>query len=246
MTAEHGRIEGIKWHHRITLPSGITTPGADDSSRKLGRLGLPDRLDGKSVLDIGAWDGYFSFECERRGARRVVAYDDFVWEKTDDGFTGRRGFDLARAAFASRVEPVVGGIYDLAPEKVGGQFDVVLFLGVLYHLRHPMLALERVRQVLAPGGLLIVETQAAHLGERRPSLAFYPGDELSGDPTNWFAPNEAALLGLLRTTGFRDAAIVWRPTFPRRVARAVKLAVSARTPLLRTIGEGRLYAHARG
>jgi tRNA (mo5U34)-methyltransferase len=245
VSANLDRVDAIKWHHRITLPNGVTTPGADDSARKLGRLGLPDRLDGKSVLDIGAWDGYFSFECERRGAR-VVAYDDFVWEKTDEGFTGKRGFDLAHAAFGSRVQAVTGGIYDLAPEKVGGQFDVVLFLGVLYHLKHPMLALERVRQVLAPGGLLILETQAAHLGHRRPSLAFYPGDELSGDPTNWFAPNEAALLGLLHTTGFREAEIVWRPTFPRRLARAIKLAASSRVPLLRTIGEGRLYAHARG
>jgi tRNA (mo5U34)-methyltransferase len=245
MSTDIDRIKAINWHHRITLPNGVTTPGHDDSSKKLGRLGLPDRLDGKSVLDIGAWDGYFSFECERRGAR-VVAYDDFVWEKTDEGFTGKRGFDLAHAAFNSRVEAVTGGIYDLAPEKVGGQFDVVLFLGVLYHLKHPMLALERVREVLAPGGLLILETQAGHLGRRRPSLAFYPDDELNSDSTNWFAPNEAALIGLLRTTGFRDPTIVWRPTLPYRLMRAVKLAASTRAPLLRTMGEGRLYAHARG
>ena len=246
MSTELERIAAIRWHHRITLPSGVTTPGADNSARKLGRLGLPDRLDGRTVLDLGAWDGYFSFECERRGAARVVAYDDFVWEKTDDGFTGKRGFDLAHAAFESRVESVTGGIYDLAPAKVGGRFDVVLFMGVLYHLRHPLLALERVREVLAPNGLLIVETHAAQLSMRSPTLAFYPGSELNDDPTNWFAPNEAALLGLLRAAGFREEKIVWRPSLPRRIARAVKLAASSRAPLFRTIGEGRLYAHARG
>src|SRR5215217_2754623 len=91
-------VNSIRWHHRITLPGGIVTPGRDDSSKKLSRLQLPERLDGKSVLDIGAWDGFFSFECERRGAAKVVAYDDFVWNKTDEGFTGKRGFELARRA----------------------------------------------------------------------------------------------------------------------------------------------------
>ena len=89
------------------------------------------------MLDIGCWDGLFSFECERRGAERVVAAD--LWENA-----GRDAFDFAREELGSKVEPLECDVYDL-PGKLGGErFDLVLFLGVLYHLRHPLLGLEKV------------------------------------------------------------------------------------------------------
>ena len=73
-------INKINWWHRIDLGNGITTPGRDDSPTKLVQVNLPQSLQGLSVLDIGAWDGFFSFECERRGAKRVVALDKAVWD----------------------------------------------------------------------------------------------------------------------------------------------------------------------
>ena len=99
------------------------------------------RSKGLSVLDIGAWDGFFSFECERRGASRVVAADYFSWHGS--GWGTKAGFTLARDVLGSKVEDVDIDVMDLTPERVG-TFDLVLFLGVLYHLRHPLLALERV------------------------------------------------------------------------------------------------------
>ena len=89
---------------------------------------------------------------------------------------------------------------NLSPDTVG-TFDLVLFLGVLYDMKHPLLALERVANVTARQ--LIMQTQVDMLAVSRPAMAFYPGSELSGDPTNWFAPNPPALKAMLEMVGFR-------------------------------------------
>src|SRR5713101_1737289 len=147
------QVDQIKWWHSIDLGNGIITPGRVDNLGTLRRIGMPGRLDGKTVLDVGAWDGFFSFEAERRGAERVLATDSFVWR---GGWpTGKAGFELARRALNSRVEDMEIDVLELSPERVG-TFDIVLFLGVLYHMRHPLLALERVASVTRE--LLIVET----------------------------------------------------------------------------------------
>jgi tRNA (mo5U34)-methyltransferase len=123
---------------------------------RLARLDLPASLEGRTVLDVGAWDGFFSFEAERRGASRVVATDHYSWHGLGWGTgDGKAGFELARTALGSRVEDVDIDVMDLSPERVG-TFDVVLFLGVLYHLRHPLLALERIASVA--DDLLVAET----------------------------------------------------------------------------------------
>ncbi|HEY8641609.1 MAG TPA: TIGR04290 family methyltransferase, partial [Candidatus Dormibacteraeota bacterium] len=85
-------VAAHRWFHTIDLGDGVVTPGDDDSPAKLRTLGLPDRLDGLSVLDVGAWDGFFSFEAERRGAARVLATDDFCW--SGPGWGSKAGFDL--------------------------------------------------------------------------------------------------------------------------------------------------------
>src|SRR5205809_2608018 len=138
------RADAIRWYHTIDLGGGVVTAGVDDSRLRLAQIHLPESLHGKTVLDIGAWDGFFAFECERRGAARVVAADHFSWHGT--GWGTKAGFTLAREALGSRVEDVDIDVMDLSPERIGS-FDVVLFLGVLYHVRHPFLALERVASV---------------------------------------------------------------------------------------------------
>jgi tRNA (mo5U34)-methyltransferase len=177
-------------------------------------LGLPASLEGRTVLDIGAWDGFFSFEAERRGAARVLATDSFIWEGGNP-YQSRAGFDLARAALGSHVEDRTIDVMELAPEKVG-VFDVVLFLGVLYHLKNPLLALERVHSVT--GDQLVLETHAERLCTRRPAAVLYPGTELNGDPTNWWGPNVGALRAMLETVGFRRIRVVSR----RRAGRTVR------------------------
>jgi tRNA (mo5U34)-methyltransferase len=222
------------WFHSLDVGGGVVTPGHKSPATLAGELailGLPD-LRGKSVLDIGAWDGYFSFACERLGASRVVALDHFAWSVDfpalaryneecrqagiapephetvpgvwqPDTLPGKQGFDTARRLLGSRVDSVVGDFMtmDLAPL---GQFDVVLFLGVLYHLREPFEALRRLAQVTRD--LAVVESVCAVVpGMGHHALVeFLESDELNGDPTNWWAPNRKALMGMARAAGFRS------------------------------------------
>jgi tRNA (mo5U34)-methyltransferase len=211
------RADAIRWYHTIDLGGGVVTPGVDDSPLRLAQIHLPESLHGKTVLDIGAWDGFFAFECERRGAARVVAADHFSWHGT--GWGTKAGFTLAREALGSRVEDIDIDVMDLSPERVG-TFDLVLFLGVLYHVRHPFLALERVASVTRSH--LIVETVVDLVGLRRPAVAFYPGRELNNDPTNWWGPNVPAVRGMMESLGFSQVVVPTRlPNAGYRAARAV-------------------------
>ena len=123
------------WWHSFELPDGSLIQGVNsvESLRKrLAQFPIPADLKGKRVLDIGCWDGWFSFEMERRGAD-VVAIDN--WDNPR--------FRQIHAALRSRVDYRQLDMYELTPNRVG-RFDIVLFMGVLYHLKHPLLALERV------------------------------------------------------------------------------------------------------
>lgn len=212
------QVAAIRWFHRIDLGGGVVTPGLDDTPAKLRRLKLPASLAGASVLDIGAWDGFFSFEAERRGAARVLAVDSYCW--SGDGWGTKRGFELARRVLGSKVEDREIDVMDLAPETVG-TFDVVFFLGVLYHLRHPLLALEKVAAVTK--SLLLLETAVDLLGCRTPAMAFYRDRELNGDPTNWWAPNVTGLCEMLRAAGFSRVQVVTSPpAWPKRLMRLLK------------------------
>lgn len=224
----------------MDLGHGIVTEGDDDSARKLGRIRLPERLDGLSVLDIGAWDGFFSFEAERRGASRVLAADSYCWSGKD-GCT-KDGFNLARRALRSRVEDVEIEVLDLAPERVG-TFDLVLFLGVLYHMKFPHVALERVASVTQDR--LILETHVDLLHMRRAAMAIYPDRELDGDPTNWCGPNLAALEWMLRDVGFTEIKRVHLSPVWWRAGRAAKLAARGKAGFLRSLSQARVVYHAR-
>ena len=208
-------VERIDWFHSIRLADDLVTPGKEgDTAAKLAMLRLPERLDGKTVLDVGAWDGFFSFEAERRGAARVVATDHHVWTSPH---WGDAGFRCAHRALGSAVEQRYLDVYDHTKDALG-TFDVVLFLGVLYHLRHPLLALERLREVT--GELLVLETHVELLPTRRPVAALYPRDELMADASNWWGPNVAACKGLLEAAGFSDVQVVFPRSPARTAARA--------------------------
>jgi tRNA (mo5U34)-methyltransferase len=198
-------VAAIKWFHRIDLGHGIVTPGVDDSPKKLQQIGMPEDLSGLAVLDIGAFDGFFSFAAERRGASRVLAVDSYCW--SGKGWSTKAGFELARKTLNSKVEDMEIEVLDIGPEKVG-VFDLVLFLGVLYHMRHPFLALERVASVT--GKQLILETHVDMLWRRRPAMAFYPGADMNRDPTNWWGPNPAAVVAMLQEVGFKRVQVLAR------------------------------------
>ena len=230
------QVAEIRWFHRIDLGNGLITPGLDDTAAKLQRVKLPADLTGRSVLDIGAWDGFFSFEAERRGASRVLAVDSFCW--SGPGWGSKAGFELARRTLNSKVQDAELEVLDLAPEKIGS-FDVVLFFGVLYHMRHPLLALEKVSSVTTSH--LILETKVDLLSVSTPAMAFYVGDELNRDPTNWWAPNIPGLCDMLRAVGFRRFEVVAKPGhWMSRWLRALARGKSAR----READQGRVTIHA--
>src|SRR5947209_2886391 len=149
------QINKTPWFHSIRL-GGVVTPGVktEHDLRSESELVFKYPITGLSVLDVGAWDGWFSFEAERRGARLVLATDRFSW---DGGGWGRKtSFDLARQILGSRVRDLAIDPMEIQENAIGGRFDVVLFLGVLYHLRHPLYVLDRLAGVT--NGMLVMET----------------------------------------------------------------------------------------
>jgi tRNA (mo5U34)-methyltransferase len=187
----HGELQEKGWWHSFELPDGSRIEGVntiDALQRRVAQYPIPNDLRGKRVLDIGAWDGWFSFEMERRGAE-VVAIDRFVNPR----------FYQIRSLLNSRVDYRELDVYDLDPRKIG-TFDIVLFLGVLYHVKHPLLALERVCSVTTE--MAVVESYALKEQIDRNLLEFYEYDEFGGQFDNWFAPTPAALTAMCRTAGF--------------------------------------------
>jgi tRNA (mo5U34)-methyltransferase len=171
----------------------------------------------------------------------VLATDQFCWG--GNGWATQDGFNLARRALGSKVEDQTIDVLDLSPEAVGGTYDIVLFLGVLYHMANPLLALEKVRSVTRD--LLVVETEVDMLFTRRPAAAFFPTTELNDDPTNWWAPNVPAVLGMLHAVGFRRAEVVWRRPAAVRAARWARQAVRGRfLPPMKTLQQDRFIFHA--
>jgi tRNA (mo5U34)-methyltransferase len=200
------QISEIRWFHSIELGNEEHTISAQRTERERQReAACLDGVDlrGKSVLDVGAWDGYFSFAAKRRGAARVLATDHFCW--SGEGWGSKEGFEFARSRLNVDVEDLDIDVPDLSPERLGGTFDVVLFLGVLYHLRHPLLGLERVASVCAE--TLVLETAIDAEWSRRPMMVFYPGRERNDDPTNWWAPNIPCAVAMLKEVGFSEVEV---------------------------------------
>ena len=192
-------MEDISWFHSIPFPDGTITNGAGKYSDLKACADLVFNFDvsGKSVLDIGAWDGFFSFEAEKRGARRVLATDYFCWEilKLKDGF------DFAKKKLNSKVEELVIDLPELTIDLVG-RFDVVLFLGVLYHLKDPKVQLERLLPL--SNDIFVIETLTALNDLDVPAFRYIPSGSINGDVTNHFAPNILALTAMLNDLGYSN------------------------------------------
>jgi tRNA (mo5U34)-methyltransferase len=208
------RVAALPWHHSIDLGGGVVTRGNKSAALCNDEAALIfDRVDlrGRSVLDIGAWNGFFSFEAKRRGANRVLATDSYCWAHRD--IRGREAFDVARAALRLDVDALEVDVADLSVKELG-EFDVVLYLGVFYHRIDAIEALAGVAALAKQ--VLILET---HLDLREinvPAMAFYPGRELNNDPTNWWGPNEQCVDALLRGHGFTEIEISRHPSGPTR------------------------------
>lgn len=199
--------ESIVWYQRYHLSTNVVTPGVHDIERMFDVLGVPDDLSGLSVLDIGTANGGGAFIAERRGARRVVAVDIFD--------PHLHGFAQVAAALGSSAQFRRASVYEL-PSVLDEQFDVILFLGVLYHLRHPLLAVDAVRAVARDR--VFVDTAVTASDPEVSHAEFHPG-RLAGDPSNWFVPSVRCVIDWLETSGF-DAQLVsaWPDGAPSRAA----------------------------
>jgi tRNA (mo5U34)-methyltransferase len=191
------------WHQRFELAPGVETPGTHDIPALFELAGVGSDLSGKRALDVGTSNGGAAFLMEHLGAERVVALDIYPTEWF--------GFNALREFLGSHVEYVQGTVYDLN-RLVGGElFDIVLFWGVLYHLRHPLLALDEVRAAVSPEGKVSLETavsddelgSVAHL----PIARFFRRDELASDPSNWFLPTVACLKDWCASCGLSPTAV---------------------------------------
>ena len=203
------------WYHRIELAEGIVTPGWAPIDARAYQV--PERLDGLRVLDVGAWDGYWSFEALRRGAREVVAIDDFsdfLGKLENRDRKGWETFDFCREALGydeDRCKRIEMSVYDVTEEKLG-RFDVVFCFGTLYHLRHPLLALDCLGAVCDHEIYIesaICDDFSPHqggFGRGYPGshmvMEFYPTKEYGNNETNWWAPSVNCLASMVFAAGF--------------------------------------------
>src|SRR5438445_6124878 len=210
--AERVRDSVPLWFHTFALAPGVYTPGiARDHGYRLGMLGA-DRLAGRSVLDVGAFDGFYSFLAEARGARRVVAIDNeqYVdWVRARFGVTlqGGVGFRAIAELVGSQVEYRRMDALDV--HKLGERFDVALCFGILHRVTNPVALLRALADVLAPGGEIVLETYGSRLADdSRPFEAHEPGDVYARDDfVHWgFSPDGLRRLG--RIVGLDDVEIV--------------------------------------
>jgi len=219
------RVAGRQWYHTLDLAPGVVTPGWFDTRAVAAKLPLPASLEGMRCLDVGTFDGFWAFEMERRGAAEVVATDLLDPEQWDwpagssaevvhelaQRKRGGEGFRLAREALGSRVQLVERSVYELDRGDLG-EFDFAYLGSLLLHLRDPIGALERVRDVVC-GRLLVVDVHdplLSRLFPRRP-LATLDG---RGRPW-WWQSNAACLVRMVEAAGFELLEQPTRIRMPR-------------------------------
>lgn len=202
------------WYHVIELEPGVVTPGWIDLRDHVEAAALPATMTGARALDLGTFDGFWAFEMERRGATVVAADIDTIpppdtpaihrerMSVEADGAQPGTGFALLQRWFESSVRRVSLNVHDLSVDAIGGPVDVVFIGALLLHLRDPVGALERVRDVVADDALVVLFEPVDPLlskKRRNEAVARYLAYTT---PWTWWYPNEAALCEWLRTAGF--------------------------------------------
>jgi SAM-dependent methyltransferase len=236
--------ENPVWYHAIELAPGVVTPGFVDHRPVTPRI-LPRDLTGVRALEVGTFDGHWSFAMEERGAK-VTALDlpafeatnfpplhreRLLREMTERDMELGRGFKLAHAVRGSSVQRLEVDVQSFAPGEVPGEYDLVFVGAILLHLRDPVGALERLLGCLRPGGRLIAFeafSLAATLRAPRRAMATFETVETA---FNWWVPNLAALRAWFLTAGFVDVrrhAIMRPPTNPEM--RGVNVLFTAKAP----------------
>jgi tRNA (mo5U34)-methyltransferase len=210
--AERVRDSVPLWFHTFALAPGIYTPGiARDHGYRLAVLGT-DRFAERSVLDVGAFDGFYSFLAEARGARRVVAVDneqyvDWVRARFGVTLTGGVGFRAIAGLLASRVEYRRMDVLDV--RELGERFDVGLCFGILHRVTDPIALLQALADVLTPGGEIVLETYGSHLDADSPAIEVHgAGDVYPRDDFVYWGFSPEGLRRLGRIVGLDELEVV--------------------------------------
>lgn len=205
------QVEQIRWWHRIELPlpdgQKIVTPGevnhcTDEVATN--RFGIPADLSGKTVLDIGCWDGYFSFLAEKRGAETVYSIDPY------QGFTnaeiGQRGYKLAHSLLNSKCNFGVSDLEMYAADDQNPKVDIVFYFGILYHIDHPLKELEYLYKIT--NEFALIETATSIVAPSIPNMwQFLPGNK--NDSNNKWYPSISGLITALHYVGFSKVEIIY-------------------------------------
>lgn len=196
-------MNSINWWHQIKIGDFITPGQNPESEDTFNNLGLPKDMKGLSVLDIGAWDGFYSFACEQLGAD-VTASDKFVWEgrEISGGLKASDlGFNFAHKHLNSKIKKLIASVEELDPQK-HGKFDVVLMLGVIYHATDPIGYLKKAMDM--SNNLVCIETHVDLMHLDYPAARYYISNELNNDNTNFWGPNAHAVKGMMTDLGYKD------------------------------------------
>lgn len=194
------KVDSYYWHHSIDFGNGVISKGSgsleyikSQGNALYDGVNLTDR----SLLDIGAWNGAFSFEAKHRGAGRVLASDHYCWNR--EQFKGRETFDLGLRLTGLEIEARDIDVPEITPASIG-TFDAVLFSGVFYHLLTPVHLTRQISECASH--VLILETHQDFLESDKPGMVFYPGVTLNGDGSNWWGPNPHVMYEMLKEFGF--------------------------------------------
>jgi tRNA (mo5U34)-methyltransferase len=216
-------VSSLIWHHSIDLGNGIITHGTKSLEAIQFEYNVVfDQIDltGQNVLDVGAWNGGFSVEAWRRGASLVTGLDHYTWNHPD--YRGRETFEYVSEITGAKFKSIDRDLDDPRLDlRDIGYYDVVLFLGVFYHLKNPLSALREVSAAIRD--ILVLETFVENFSpDRRPMMVLYPGSELVGDPTNWWGPNIECIVELLKLAGFIKVTVATGATHNRKVFHAYR------------------------
>lgn len=215
MTEEQKKeILSLKWWHRIPITPGYTTPGIcphGHSGDFESRFGLPKDLTGLKILDVGGYDGLFSFECEKRGASKVDMIDYYQGSPNKNP---NRPFQLAKEILNSNVLYQSSKLESYTPRLTTGkliQYDLILYYGVMYHIENPTGAVAKLLRLAKPGGTILVETTISDpdlYNDTRALLQYKPGWE--EDPTNQYYPNKKWIEEAFVQHGAKSVEVVYR------------------------------------
>lgn len=224
--------KNIGWFHSIELRDGIKSPGSRGWENRCDKFRYDERLVGKTVLDIGAMEGGDTFAAESSGALDVTAYDvdnylqydlglNAAWDDVVERYleakkygkdkeweflnSKRFGFEFCKNVRRSKAKRKSGTVYDLSPD-IHGKFDVVFCYGLLYHVRHPILVIDKLFEMCNEMAFINTQIYTGYASNSETVLFF--NDKWRGSYSNWFVPTQTSFLDMVSSSGFKSVEMI--------------------------------------